>query len=127
MKRKLIVLLTLVMALACPKAMQAEEVTVTILTDNYTDVSKSLVETMQRNLGRLLSEINMSDSQNKAQLNLANSNIPESVMSPDAKGMLNALWDNIHFSCDDAEVVDKLWPMKDGFMLRQIPLIINPQ
>ena len=127
MKKKLIVLLTLVMTLAYPMAMQAEEVTVTILTDNYTEVSKSLVETMQRNLGRLLSEINTSDSQNKPQLNLANSDIPESVMSPDAKGMLNALWDNIHFSCDDAEVVDKLWPMKNGFMVRQIPLIINPQ
>ena len=37
------------------------------------------------------------------------------------------LWTNIHFYCDDSEVVDRLWPMSNGYMLRQIPLIMNPQ
>lgn len=31
------------------------------------------------------------------------------------------------YNRDDEEVVDRLWPLREGYMLRQIPLIINPQ
>ena len=127
MKSKGIKIILLMMVMMLPFMSQADNVTVSIITDSYTDVSTTLIETMQRNLGHLLTEINTANKENHTQLNLANSNMPESMMSPDAKGMLNALWDNIHFFCDDAEVVDKLWPMKNGYMLRQIPLIMNPQ
>lgn len=127
MRNKSIKILMFLTVMMLPTMSQADNVTVSIITDSFTDVSTTLIETMQRNLGHLLSEINTANTENQAQLNLANSNMPESMMSPDAKGMLNALWDNIHFSCDDAEVVDKLWPMKNGYMLRQIPLIMNPQ
>lgn len=113
----LLLLLTL-----CPMAtVQAEEVTVTITTDSYTQCPDALRQTMERNLSRVLSEINLANNENR------NLNVAGLAMNDFAKGTLVQLWDNIHFYCDDSEVVDRLWELRSGYMLRQIPIIINPQ
>ena len=125
MRKKIVLALVLLMSLFSG-SVQAEEVTVAITTDSYTDVPAATLETMQRNLSRLLSEINLANNENRT-LNLANSNLPESCVAQEAKATLSMLWNSIHFYCDDSEVVDRLWPMQKGYMLRQIPLIINPQ
>lgn len=121
MKKIIIPFFLLIAALATTMPMQAEEVTVTITTDDGFDNSDGILQTMERNLSRVLSEINMANDANRA-LNVAGL-----ALNDFAKGTLVQLWDNIHFYCDDAEVVDRCWPLKDGYMLRQIPLIINPQ
>ncbi len=121
MKKFILKSLFLLMAL-CPMAgAHAEEVTVTITTDDGFDNPGGIIETLQRNLGKVLSEINLANSENRA-LNVAGLAINDF-----AKGTLVMLWDNVHFYCDDSEVVDRLWPMKNGYMLRQIPMIMNPQ
>ena len=125
MKKNILTLMVLLASLFAGET-KAEEVIVTITTDSYTQVSPAIIETMQRNLSRLLTEINMADGENR-NLNLANANIPESCVSQQAKATLSMLWNNIHFYCDDSEVVDRLWPMSNGYMLRQIPLIMDPQ
>jgi hypothetical protein len=120
MKKIILKSLLLLMAL-CPVAtVQAEEVTVTITTDEGFDNSRGIIETMQNNLGKVLSEINLACEQNRP-LNVAGLAINDF-----AKGTLVMLWENIHFYCDDSEVVDRCWPLKNGYMLRQIPLIMNP-
>lgn len=109
------------MALCCMTTLQAEEVTVTITTDEGFENTGGIIEKMQRNLGKVLSEINTANSENRG-LNVAGL-----ALDHFAKGTLVQLWDNVHFYCDDSEVVDRCWPLKDGYMLRQIPLIMNPQ
>lgn len=124
--RKKILAILVVLTTLFTGMVKAEEVTVSITTDSYTQVPVTSIETMQRNLSRLLSEINLANTENRA-LNFADTNLPASVISPEAKSTLQMLWTNIHFYCDDSEVVDRLWPMSNGYMLRQIPLIMNPQ
>ena len=121
MKKYVLKSLLLLMALCSTATMQAEEVTVTIMADEGFDNRNGILETMQRNLGKVLSEINLANEQNRA-LNVAGLAIDDF-----AKGTLVMLWNNVHFYCDDSEVVDRVWPMKNGYMLRQIPMIMNPQ
>ena len=122
MKKFILKNLLLAILMVCPfSALQAEEVSVTITTDEGFDNANGIIETMQRNLSKLLSEINTANDENRA-LNMAGQNINDF-----AKGTIVTLWDNVHFYCDDAEVVDRCWPLKNGYMLRQIPFIINPQ
>jgi hypothetical protein len=121
MKNFVLNALLLLLALCPVAAVQAEEVTVTITTDSYTQCPDALRQTMERNLSRVLSEINLANNDNRV-LNVAGL-----AMNDFAKGTLVQLWDNIHFYCDDSEVVDRLWELRNGYMLRQIPIIINPQ
>lgn len=121
MKNYILKSLVLLMTLCSTVVAQAEEVTVTITTDEGFDNRNGILETMQSNLGKVLSEINLANDQGRA-LNVAGLAINDF-----AKGTLVMLWDNVHFYCDDSEVVDRLWPMKNGYMLRQIPMIMNPQ
>lgn len=95
-------------------------VTVTITTDEGFD-NPAIIATMQQNLGRVLTEIN--DAYNaKREINTVG--LP---MDDHAKNMLVTLWATVRFYCDDEEVVDRCWPLKNGYLLRQIPLIIDPQ
>jgi hypothetical protein len=121
MKKFLLKSLFLLVALCPMVGMQAEEVVVTITTDEGFDNPGGIVETLQRNLSKMLTEINTANSENR------NLNVSGLAIDDFAKGTLVMLWDNIHFYCDDSEVVDRLWPMKNGYMLRQIPMIMNPQ
>ena len=107
--------------LLIPTSMKAEEsVIVTITTDSYTECNQALLNTMEQNLSRVLTEINTANSEQRT-LNMAG--LP---MNDFAKGTLAQLWTNIPFYCDDDEVVDRLWAFKNSYMLRQIPLIMNP-
>lgn len=122
MKRTIIPLLLLF----CVLQAQAGEVTVSIVTDSYTECPSHVLQTMQINVGLLLSEINTANRENRA-LNFANTNIPEASVNQQTKANIQMMWNTVHFYCDDEEVVDRLWPLREGYMLRQIPLIINPQ
>lgn len=125
MKKHVISCILLMLAL-CPLSLHAEGIGVTITKDSYTVCPDVLKSTMEKNLGMLLTEINAANEEGRA-LNFANTNIPEAVVSQDTKATLQMMWSSVHFYVDDTEVVDRLWPLKSGYMLRQIPLIINPQ
>lgn len=98
----------------------ANAVTVTITTDEGFD-NRAIIENMQQNLGAVLTEIN-SAYNGKRDINTAGL-----CMDDHAKNMLVTLWSTVRFYCDDEEVVDRCWPLKNGYLLRQIPLIIDPQ
>ncbi|MBQ8486569.1 MAG: hypothetical protein IJ533_02840 [Prevotella sp.] len=121
MKKILFSLFLSLILLAQPCTTSAEEIVVTITTDEDFQDTGGIIQQMQTNLGKLLTEINAANSQNRT-LNVAGL-----ALSDDAKSTLVMLWDNIHFYCDDSEVVDRCWPLQNGYMLRQIPLIMNPQ
>lgn len=98
----------------------ANAITVTITVDEGFD-NPAILEKMQTNLGRVLTEIN--DAYNgKRDINTSSLQ-----MDDHAKNMLVTLWSTVHFYCDDEEVVDRCWPLKNSYLLRQIPLILEPQ
>lgn len=101
-------------------------VNVTLTTDEGYD-NPAMVQKLQGNLAMLLTEINAAYDQ-KRNLNLGS--LPLRVPGenePDVKDELATLWDMTHFRCDDEEVVDRLWPLKDGtYYVRQIPMILDP-
>lgn len=101
-------------------------INVTLTTDEGYD-NPAMIQTLQNNLAALLTEINAAYQQ-KRDLNLGN--LPLHVPATgeaDVKDELATLWDMTHFLCDDEEVVDRVWPMRDGtFYVRQIPMILDP-
>lgn len=98
----------------------ANAITVTITVDEGFD-NPAILEKMQTNLGHVLTEIN--DAYNgKRDINTSSLQ-----MDDHAKNMLVTLWSTVHFYCDDEEVVDRCWPLKNSYLLRQIPLILEPQ
>lgn len=68
----------------------------------------------------LLSEINAAFKQNRS-LNTAHLN-----MTQQAREGLAALWENVHFYCDDEEVVQSCLNASGGYQVRQIPLMLRP-
>ncbi|MCF2594412.1 hypothetical protein I6E11_11570 [Bacteroides caecigallinarum] len=68
-----------------------------------------------------MTEINSAQNENRPL------NIVGLPMNEFASNSLSMLWANIHFYCDDEEVVERCWPLTDGYLVRRIPLIITPQ
>lgn len=98
----------------------AQTVGVTLTTDEHAG-RPAAVSRVQDNLSALLTEINAAQKANR------DLNIVGLPLDDFAKKSLTMMWANIHFYCDDEEVVDRCWVFEDGFMVRQIPLIITPQ
>lgn len=117
------ILCSLVMLLA---SLSTHAVNVTLTTDEGYN-NPAMVQKLQNNLAALLTEINAAYQQ-KRDLNLGNLPLHVAVAGEaDVKDELATLWDMTHFQCDDEEVVDRLWPMRDGtFYVRQIPMILDP-
>lgn len=113
--------LLLTMLMLCSFAIQAKEVNVVITTNDGFDNSNGIIETMQQNLSKLLSEINTANNENR-ELNLSGLDIKIATQK-----IIKEAWTYVHFYCEDAEVVDRCWPLKNGYMLRHIPFTINPQ
>ena len=118
MKKLMISILFCVMALVSV-SINASEVNV-VMTYDKSYSNTSIVSRMEKNLSAVLTEINTAQKE-KRELKLLGKN-----MDSFATKSLSMLWANIHFYCDDEEVVDRLWVLENGFMVRQIPLIITP-
>ena len=110
----------LIYFMAMTTCLCAKAVTVTITTDEGFD-NPAIISTMQQNLGVVLTEINNAYNEKR------DINTVALPMDDHAKNMLVTLWSTVHFYCDDEEVVDRCWPLKKSYLLRQIPLIIDPQ
>lgn len=114
MKKAILSLSVLCMALT------ASAITVTITVDEGFD-NPAVIRKMEANLGQVLTEINAAYTAKR------DVNTSGLQMDEHAKTMLVTLWSTVHFYCDDDEVVDRCWPMKQAYLLRQIPLILEPQ
>lgn len=113
--KKILVIIVALMASVCMNA-----VTVTITVDEGFN-NQQIISKMQANLGHVLTEIN--DAYNAKR----DVNTSSLQMNDHAKNMLVTLWSTVRFYCDDEEVVDRCWPLKNSYLLRQVPLILDPQ
>ena len=114
MRRLYLAMLILLMPL-CVKA-----VNVTITFDEGFP-KPAVTEKIQQNLAAVLTEINAA-YQGKRNINTIGLK-----MDDHSKKMLVTMWETMHFYCDDEEVVDRCWPLKNSYLLRGIPLIADPQ
>jgi len=113
--KKILMCIVALMASVCVNA-----VTVTITVDAGFDNSQVIAK-MQTNLGQVLTEINAAYNAKR------DVNTSGLQMNDRAKNMLVTLWSTVRFYCDDEEVVDRCWPLKNSYLLRQVPLILDPQ
>lgn len=99
---------------------KAQEVSVVLTTDESFS-NRAIIEKMQHNLSKVLSEINRAQKENRT-LDIVNLSLTDF-----AQRSLNMLWANIHFYCDDNEIVERCWIFNDGqeYMVSHIPLIID--
>lgn len=110
----------MLLALFGTSNLMAQEVTAVITTDE--DFSnKAIINKISQNLSKTLSEINKAHKENRPL------NIVGLPLSKNAEDALLMLWANIHFYCDDDEVVERCWVFNGGteFMVSHIPLIIT--
>lgn len=113
----------LIFLLVCgsfPQVVTAQEVSVTITTDeSYSN--PTVIEKIQYNLSQTLSEINRAQKENRPL------NTVGLALDAFAQKSLSMLWANVHFYCDDSEIVERCWVFDNGqeFMVSHIPLIIE--
>lgn len=124
MKKLKTVIILIWMAVICaPLTGMAENVvTVKLNADSNFSNPGGILQKMEDNLGKLLTRINEASSENQQVLNFRDITIDQFAQSS-----LVELWKNVHFYCDDNEVFDRCWPMQNGYMVRQIPLILDTQ
>lgn len=116
-------LINIVIALACFMAFgttKAMAVDVVLTTDEGV-VRPAAVSAAERNLGKVLTEINRAQ---KAKTVLTTNTLPMDDFSVKS---LARIWAITPFYCDDEEIVERCWVFKDGtMMVSNIPLIITP-
>ena len=117
---KKILILCYLLCLSLGNLVVAQTVTVSLTVDSSFD-NQAIISKLENNLGKVLTEINRAQKENRP-LNMVG--LP---MNDFASKSLSMLWANIHFYCDDDEVVERCWPLADGYLLRRIPLIITPE
>ncbi len=94
-------------------------VSVTMITDSSFG-NKAIVETMQRNLSAVLTEINKANYEDR------DLQIVGLRLTDKGKQALLMAWSIFHFFIDEEEVVvDHLWNFNDGYMARRIPCEVN--
>lgn len=95
----------------------AQDIKVTIVGGIQNQIVKNR---MERGISQLLSEVNRACAQERAlQLN----NID---MALSGKKALQALWQNLHFLCEDNEIVETCLTSAEGYVIRNIYTQVNP-
>lgn len=85
-------------------------------------VDGSIKKTIESTGSALLSQINEAYANKQTGLDLKSVNI-----SQRAKESMAALWANVHFKCEDNEIIESCITTGNGYQVRQIPLFISPQ
>lgn len=75
---------------------------------------------MERNVAALLSEIDDAGRASRP-LNLASID-----MEPGARTRLNALWENLHFVCEQSTIISRCLEDAQGYQIRDIQIIVKP-
>lgn len=114
MKRFLLVLAFLCLT-ASVKAQQDINVTIS---DGITDVA--VKQRMERSISKLLSEINRACAQERP-LDLNSID-----MASSGKKSLQALWNSLHFLCEDNRIVERCLTAAEGYVVRNIYIEVNP-
>ena len=75
---------------------------------------------IEESVSALMSEINRADDNNRS-LDLYGMNLTQ-----DARHHLKMLWENVHFYCEESEIVERCLQTNRGYQVRNIPLIMKP-
>ena len=112
--RRFVVFVTLLVFSICAVA---QDIKMTIVDGIQNKVVKSRIE---RGISELLSEINRACAQERA-LQLDNID-----MALSGKKSLQALWKNLHFLCEDNQIVERCLTSAEGYVIRNIYTQVNP-
>lgn len=113
MKRINTILLLLLFALGT----MAQDINFTIVDGIQNTTIKNR---MEKGVSQLLSEINRACAQERP---LALDNID---MDLSGKKSLQALWQNLHFLCEDNQIVERCLTSAEGYVIRNIYVQVNP-
>lgn len=81
---------------------------------------KTVKQRMERGISALLSEVNRACAQERP-LQLDNMD-----MALNGKHSLQALWLNLHFFCEDNQIVERCLTSAEGYVIRNIYTQVNP-
>ncbi len=79
-----------------------------------------LKKSLEKNVSDLLSSINLAQSQDKV------ISYKDISISPEAIQQIDMLWMNVHFMCEENEIVERCLTTNNGFQVRNIPLSLTP-
>ena len=108
---------TTVLLLALALGVMAQDIQMTIVDGIQNQTVKQRIE---RGISGLLSEINRACAQERP-LQLDNVD-----MALSGKRSLQALWQNLHFLCEDNQIVERCLTSAEGYVIRNIYVEVNP-
>ena len=110
-------ILTIIAMVVIVIGTMAQDITMTIADGMQDPVIKRRIE---RGISDLLSEINRACAQERP-LQLDNID-----MALSGKRSLQALWQNLHFLCEDNQIVERCLTSAEGYVIRNIYTQVNP-
>ena len=82
--------------------------------------NRTVKSRMERGISKLLSEINRACAQERAL------RLDDIDMAISGKRSLQALWQNLHFLCEDNQIVERCLTSAEGYVIRNIYTQVNP-
>ena len=114
--RRILLLSLSVMAFAVG-AQAAGDVTFSI---NDGVSSPELKSQMEKNVSTLLTALNAAQRENRE------IRYDAGVITPEAQQQIDMLWMNVHFFCEESDIVERCLTTSNGYQVRNIPLVLTP-
>ena len=112
-----IILLSLSVMAFAVTASAADGVTFTI---NDGVASAELKTQMEKHVSSLLSALNAAQRENR------DIHYDASVITSEAQQQIDMLWMNVHFFCEESDIVERCLTTSNGYQVRNIPLVLTP-
>lgn len=119
MKTKRLLLLAVLAMMAFTLSL-AQSVSFSFTRESASSMSSTLRNNMERNISRLLTEINNAQKGNRS-LSLSGCNVDAT-----AQRRLNMLWQDMHFYCEDNLITARLLEDAQGYQIRDIAINMVP-
>lgn len=99
-------------------------INITAMADVHVTISDGIYKQdvkrrMEQSMSLLLSRINSTDPN-------VTLNYTDVFITPNARGQIDKLWQNMPFRCTDNEIVEHCLTSNTGYQVRNIPLIVRP-
>lgn len=118
MKKMKKMLLIVVMAITASAQVWAANAVKFYINDGVND--NRAKKQIEQNVSALLTELNAAQEANRA------INYSKIGISEEARQQVDMLWMNVHFFCDETEVVERGVNTQNGIQVRNIPLTLAP-
>ena len=110
-------LISIILLLSMAWTIKAQDVKMTI-TDGISD--QTVKHRIEKGISELVSEINMACAQERPL------RLEQIDMALSGKKSLQRLWQNLHFLCEDNEIVERCLTSAEGYVIRNIYIQVNP-